>query len=96
MPGAPDGGYTVVKFDTQFENKKKAVEAVVFEKSEHWEACDYSIKLEPIQKSKKDLKCIGSITSQPHKNSNYRLRSIIISEKNRITWDNNRGFLVDS
>jgi predicted SnoaL-like aldol condensation-catalyzing enzyme len=44
MPGAPDGEYTIVKFSTRFENKKKAVETVSLEKSEHWKICGYFVK----------------------------------------------------
>jgi hypothetical protein len=32
LPGAPDGEYVVMQFDTQFENKEEAVETVTFVK----------------------------------------------------------------
>src|SRR5689334_6630342 len=40
LPGAPDGNYLVMQFDTSFENKKSAVELVTFmrEKSGDWKA----------------------------------------------------------
>jgi Protein of unknown function (DUF4019) len=46
LPGAPDGNYMVMQFDTSFENKKSAVETVRFmrEKDGKWKAAGYYIK----------------------------------------------------
>ncbi len=46
LPGAPDGHYLVMQFDTSFENKKSAIELVTFtqEKDGHWRAAGYYIK----------------------------------------------------
>ena len=46
MPGAPDGHYVVMQFDTSFANKKSAVETVTFmlEKDGQWKSCGYFIK----------------------------------------------------
>jgi hypothetical protein len=46
LPGAPDGNYVVMQFDTSFENKKSAVETVTFmqEKDDEWKAAGYYIK----------------------------------------------------
>jgi hypothetical protein len=46
LPGAPDGNYLVMQFDTSFENKKAAVELVTFvrEKDGSWRAAGYYIK----------------------------------------------------
>ncbi len=44
----------------------------------------------------RDLKWIESISFQPHKSSNYRLRSLIILKKHRITRDDNTGFWIGS
>jgi Protein of unknown function (DUF4019) len=46
LPGAPDGKYVVMQFDTSFENKKSAVETVTFmqEKDGKWKAAGYYIK----------------------------------------------------
>ena len=46
LPGAPDGNYVVLQFDTSFENKKAAVETVTFveEKDGQWKAAGYLIK----------------------------------------------------
>ena len=46
LPGAPDGNYLVMQFDTSFENKKSAVELVTFvrEKDGSWRAAGYYIK----------------------------------------------------
>jgi Protein of unknown function (DUF4019) len=46
LPGAPDGNYVVMQFDTSFENKKSAVETVTFmqEKDGKWKAAGYYIK----------------------------------------------------
>jgi serine/threonine protein kinase len=46
LPGAPDGKYVVMKFDTSFAVKKTAVETVTFmrEKDGTWKAAGYIIK----------------------------------------------------
>ncbi len=46
MPGAPDGDYVVMQFDTRFANKQAAVETVTFlqEKKGKWKAAGYYIK----------------------------------------------------
>jgi Protein of unknown function (DUF4019) len=46
LPGAPDGNYVVMQFDTSFINKKSAVETVTFvqEKDGKWKAAGYYIK----------------------------------------------------
>jgi hypothetical protein len=46
LPGAPDGNYLVMQFDTSFANKKSAVETVTFvrEKDGNWRAAGYYIK----------------------------------------------------
>jgi uncharacterized protein DUF4019 len=46
LPGAPDGNYVVIQFDTSFSNKKRAVETVTFmrEKDGTWRAAGYYIK----------------------------------------------------
>jgi hypothetical protein len=46
LPGAPDGNYAVMQFDTSFINKKDAVETVTFmqEKDGQWKAAGYYIK----------------------------------------------------
>jgi len=46
MPGAPDGDYVVLQFDTHFANKQAAVETVTFmqEKKGEWKAAGYYIK----------------------------------------------------
>jgi len=46
VPGAPDGDYVIMQFDTSFENKKAAVETVTFlqEKDGKWKATGYYIK----------------------------------------------------
>ena len=46
MPGAPDGQYMVMQFDTSFANKKSTVETVTFdlEKDEQWKSSGYFIK----------------------------------------------------
>jgi hypothetical protein len=46
LPGAPDGSYLVMQFDTSFANKKSAVETVTFmrEKDGNWRAAGYYIK----------------------------------------------------
>jgi hypothetical protein len=46
LPGAPDGQYVVVEFQTSFENKKSAIETVTFVlgKGGQWRAMGYHIK----------------------------------------------------
>ena len=46
MPGAPDGDYVVMQFDTRFTNQQAAVETVTFrqEKPGRWKAAGYYIK----------------------------------------------------
>jgi len=46
LPGAPDGQYVVMQFDTSFANKKSAVETVTFdlESDEQWKSSGYFIK----------------------------------------------------
>jgi hypothetical protein len=46
VPGAPDGEYVVIQFDTQFENKAAAVETVtpMREKDGSWRVSGYFIK----------------------------------------------------
>jgi hypothetical protein len=46
LPGAPDGEYVVLQFETSFENKKTAVEMVtpMLEKDGTWRVAGYYIK----------------------------------------------------
>jgi len=46
MPGAPDGQYVLMQFETSFTNKKSAVETITFmlEKDGQWRAAGYFIK----------------------------------------------------
>ena len=46
MPGAPDGEYVVVTFDTSFENKQTAVETVVLKREPDgaWRVSGYFIR----------------------------------------------------
>lgn len=46
LPGAPDGKYVVLQFDTSFENKKSAVETVtpMLERDGAWRVSGYFIK----------------------------------------------------
>jgi len=46
MPGAPDGEYVVIRFDTSFQNKKSAVETVtpMLDKDGRWRVSGYYIK----------------------------------------------------
>ena len=46
LPGAPDGRYVVMQFDSRFENKAAAVETVTFMQGEDgsWKAAGYYIK----------------------------------------------------
>ena len=46
LPGAPDGGYVVIQFETSFENKQSAIETVtpMMEKDGKWRVSGYFIK----------------------------------------------------
>ena len=46
LPGAPDGEYVVIQFDTSFENKKSAIETVtpMMDKDGKWRVSGYFIK----------------------------------------------------
>jgi len=46
LPGAPDGQYVVMQFETSFANKKSAIETVTFmlEKDGQWKSTGYFIK----------------------------------------------------
>jgi hypothetical protein len=46
LPGAPDGQYVVMQFNTSFANKKSAIETVTFmlEKDGQWKSAGYYIK----------------------------------------------------
>lgn len=46
LPGAPDGEYVVIQFETSFENKQAAIETVtpMFEKNGGWRVSGYYIK----------------------------------------------------
>lgn len=46
LPGAPDGEYVIIQFDTSFSNKKSAVETVtpMHEKDGTWRVSGYYIK----------------------------------------------------
>jgi len=46
MPGAPDGDWVVVKFDTTFEKKQKALETVIMRKESDgtWRVSGYFIR----------------------------------------------------
>ncbi len=46
LPGAPDGEYVVIQYETQFENKKSAMETVTphLEKDGSWRVSGYYIK----------------------------------------------------
>ena len=46
LPGAPDGDYVVVTFETAFENKKTAIETVtpMMDKDGQWRVSGYFIK----------------------------------------------------
>ena len=46
LPGAPDGEYVVVEFDTRFQHKQKAVETVIPMKEEDgsWRISGYFIR----------------------------------------------------
>ncbi len=46
LPGAPDGEYVVIQYDTQFANKASAVETItpMHEKDGSWRVCGYYVK----------------------------------------------------
>jgi hypothetical protein len=46
LPGAPDGEYVVIQYETQFEKKKSAIETVtpMLDKDGHWRVYGYYIK----------------------------------------------------
>ena len=46
LPGAPDGEYVVIQYDTSFENKKSSVEVVtpMLDKDGQWRVSGYWIK----------------------------------------------------
>lgn len=46
LPGAPDGQYVVIQFDTSFENKRSSVETVtpMLDEDGHWRVSGYYIK----------------------------------------------------
>jgi len=46
LPGAPDGQYVVIQFDTSFQNKKSAIETVtpMLDKDGKWRVSGYFIK----------------------------------------------------
>ena len=46
LPGAPDGEYVVVQFETSFENKKSAIETItpMLDKDGQWRVSGYYIK----------------------------------------------------
>lgn len=46
LPGAPDGEYVVIRYQTSFENKKDAVETIVpmLDKDGQWRVSGYFIK----------------------------------------------------
>lgn len=46
MPGAPDGEYVLIQFDTSFENKRAAVETVVMKRESDglWRVSGYFIR----------------------------------------------------
>ena len=46
LPGAPDGEYVVIQYDTSFENKKDSVETIVpmLDKDGKWRVSGYFIK----------------------------------------------------
>ncbi len=46
LPGAPDGEYVIVQFETSFENKKESVETVtpMLDKDGKWRVSGYFIK----------------------------------------------------
>jgi len=46
LPGAPDGEYVVIQYDTSFENKKEAVETItpMLDKDGKWRVSGYFIR----------------------------------------------------
>jgi hypothetical protein len=46
LPGAPDGEYVVIQFETSFANKKSAIETVtpMYEKNGDWRVSGYYVK----------------------------------------------------
>ena len=46
LPGAPDGEYVVIRFETSFENKKQSIETVtpMLDEDGHWRVSGYFIK----------------------------------------------------
>jgi hypothetical protein len=46
LPGAPDGEYVVIQYDTSFENKESAVETItpMLDKDATWRVSGYYIK----------------------------------------------------
>lgn len=46
LPGAPDGEYVVIQFNTSFENKKSAIETVtpMLDRDNEWRVSGYYIK----------------------------------------------------
>ena len=46
LPGAPDGEYVVIQFETSFENKKRSIETVtpMIDKDGKWRVSGYFIK----------------------------------------------------
>jgi hypothetical protein len=46
VPGAPDGEYVIIQFDTSFANKKSAVETItpMKDKDERWKVSGYFIR----------------------------------------------------
>jgi hypothetical protein len=46
LPGAPDGQYVVIQYDTVFQNKSAAVETVtpMLDKDGHWRVSGYYIR----------------------------------------------------
>jgi Protein of unknown function (DUF4019) len=46
MPGAPDGEYVIITFETSFRNKSRAIETVtpMRDKDDHWRVSGYYIK----------------------------------------------------
>jgi hypothetical protein len=46
LPGAPDGKYVVIQFETSFENKKQAIETITptLDKDQKWRVSGYFIK----------------------------------------------------
>jgi hypothetical protein len=46
LPGAPDGQYVVIQFETSFQNKKSAIETIItmFDKDGRWRIAGYHLK----------------------------------------------------